>query len=58
MRRLAVILLLLPLALNAQSRWEVSLGGEYTLTAEGKEASAVLDDEEKLTVSFTQDTLR
>lgn len=33
MRRLAVILLLLPLALNAQSRWEVSLGGEYTLTA-------------------------
>ena len=34
MRRLAVILLLLlPLSLRAQSRWEFSLGGDYLLTA-------------------------
>jgi len=33
MRKLFIILLLLPLSLKAQSHWEISLGGEYMLTA-------------------------
>ena len=33
MRKLALILLLFPLSLSAQSFWEFSLGGEYIMTA-------------------------